>query len=228
MNTHSLSLAIASILSAASLTASAAIVYESNPPATWFTGSSYSISGPVSISSRFVLNSSATISGAVVGAWNIHGQSMTSVNWRITTAYFGGDVVASGTANVVNQFIAPDGYGYDMNKASFSLGAGLSLNAGTNWLQLGSSGADTYWDYVAPGSSEAWVLDGGTPYRLEDYIERQIIPGSPSFQITPGSPSFQLFNTLSPVPEPSEWAAISFGLLGIVWVVKRRFAPACA
>ena len=33
---------------------------------------------------------------------------------------------------------------------------------------------------------------------------------------------------LSPVPEPSEWAAISFGLLGIVWVVKRRFAPACA
>jgi len=227
MNTHSLSLAIASILSAASLTASAAIVYESNPTATWFTWSSYSISGLVSISSRFVLNSSATISGAVVGAWNIHGQSMTSVDWRITTQHFGGTEVASGTADVVNQFVA---YldGSDMNKASFSLGADLSLNPGTYWLQLGSSGADTYWDYVAPGSSEAWVLDGGTPYRLEDYIERQIIPGSPSFQITPGSPSFQLFNTLSPVPEPSEWAAISFGLLGIVWVVKRRFAPACA
>ena len=220
MNTHSLSLAIASIVSAASLTASAAIVYESNPPATWFTWSSYSISGPVSISSRFVLNSSATISGAVVGAWNNHDESMTSVNWRITTAYFGGTVVASGTTNVANQFVAPDGYGYDMNKASFSLGAGLSLNAGTYWLQLGSSGADTYWDYVAPGSSEAWVQEfGGTPYRLEDSIDKQIIPGSPSFQ---------LINTLSPVPEPSEWAAISFGLLGIVWVVKRRFAQACA
>ena len=220
MNTHSLSLAIASILSAASLTASAAIVYESNPTATWFTWSSYSISGLVSISSRFVLNSSATISGAVVGAWNNHDESMTSVNWRITTAYFGGTVVASGTTNVANQFVAPDGYGYDMNKASFSLGAGLSLNAGTYWLQLGSSGADTYWDYVAPGSSVAWVQEfGGTPYRLEDSIEGQI---------TPGSPSFQLINTLSPVPEPSEWAAISFGLLGIVWVVKRRFAQACA
>ena len=170
MNTHSLSLAIASIVSAASLTASAAIVYESNPTATWFTWSSYSISGLVSISSQFTLNSSATISGAVVGAWNIHGQSMTSVNWRITTAYFGGTEVASGTANVANQFVA---YldGSDMNKASFSLGAGLSLNAGTYWLQLGSSDASTWWDYVAPGSSEAWVLDGGTPYRLEDSIE---------------------------------------------------------
>ena len=36
------------------------------------------------------------------------------------------------------------------------------------------------------------------------------------------------FNTLSPVPEPSEWAAISFGLLGVVWVIKRRLIPARA
>ena len=33
---------------------------------------------------------------------------------------------------------------------------------------------------------------------------------------------------LSAVPEPSEWAAISFGLLGVVWVAKRRFMPARA
>ena len=33
---------------------------------------------------------------------------------------------------------------------------------------------------------------------------------------------------LSPVPEPSEWAAISFGVLGMVWVAKRRFMPARA
>ena len=31
---------------------------------------------------------------------------------------------------------------------------------------------------------------------------------------------------LSAVPEPSEWAAISFGVLGIIWVAKRRFMPA--
>lgn len=36
------------------------------------------------------------------------------------------------------------------------------------------------------------------------------------------------FNTLSPVPEPSEWAAISFGLLGVVWIIKRRLIPARA
>ena len=33
---------------------------------------------------------------------------------------------------------------------------------------------------------------------------------------------------LSAVPEPSEWAAISFGVLGMVWVAKRRFMPARA
>jgi len=31
---------------------------------------------------------------------------------------------------------------------------------------------------------------------------------------------------LSPVPEPAAWAAISFALLGVVWLVKRRLAPA--
>ena len=31
--------------------------------------------------------------------------------------------------------------------------------------------------------------------------------------------------SISIVPEPSEWAAMSFGVLGIVWVVKRRFMP---
>lgn len=143
---------------------------------------------------------------------------MTSVDWRITSAHFGGTEFASGTADVANQFIAYDGY--DMNKASFSLGADLSLNAGTYWLQLGSSDASTWWDYVAPGSSEAWVQEfGGTPYRLEDLIGSNNIPGSPSFE---------LINTLSPVPEPSEWAAICFGLLGVVWLIKRRFTPACA
>jgi hypothetical protein len=34
--------------------------------------------------------------------------------------------------------------------------------------------------------------------------------------------------SFSPVPEPSEWAAISFALLGVVWLAKRRFAPAAA
>jgi len=47
------------------------------------------------------------------------------------------------------------------------------------------------------------------------------------------APSFEFsgltaVGDLSPVPEPSEWAAISFGVLGIVWVAKRRFMPARA
>jgi len=33
--------------------------------------------------------------------------------------------------------------------------------------------------------------------------------------------SWGLHLELSAVPEPSEWAAMSFGLLGLAWVVKR-------
>lgn len=37
-----------------------------------------------------------------------------------------------------------------------------------------------------------------------------------SFNVTP----------LSPVPEPGEWTAIAFGVLGVVYVAKRRLMPA--
>ena len=40
--------------------------------------------------------------------------------------------------------------------------------------------------------------------------------------------SWRVGMELSAVPEPSEWAALSLGLLGVVWVVKRRFMPARA
>ena len=33
------------------------------------------------------------------------------------------------------------------------------------------------------------------------------------------------YTTLSPVPEPSEWMGIGFGVLGVVYVAKRRFMP---
>ena len=44
--------------------------------------------------------------------------------------------------------------------------------------------------------------------------------------IYPGNNLDMQISSLSAVPEPSEWAAISFGVLGIVWVAKRRFMPA--
>ena len=46
--------------------------------------------------------------------------------------------------------------------------------------------------------------------------------------IYPGNNLDMQISSLSAVPEPSEWAAISFGVLGVVWVAKRRFMPARA
>ena len=63
---------------------------------------------------------------------------------------------------------------------------------------------------------------GSSPYGMAVYYEGAWeVYGPPNFV------SMQI-SSLSAVPEPSEWAAISFGVLGIVWVAKRRFMPARA
>jgi len=215
-------LTIACLLSAASLTAPAAVVYESNPPGQWFTYDAGLISGAYSImSSGFTLNSSTTVSGAVIGVWNQSGDSLTSVDWRITTQSFGGTELASGTAAVANQLVAnSDGNAY--SRASFDLGDSLNLVAGTYWLELGNAltaqAGATYWDVILSASWNTMMKDPWSPpYLLTYQVGNEEVPASASFE---------LVDSLSAVPEPSEWAAMSFGLLGIVWVVKRRFAPA--
>ena len=63
---------------------------------------------------------------------------------------------------------------------------------------------------------------GSSPYGMAVYYEGAWeVYGPPNFV------SMQI-SSLSAVPEPSEWAAISFGVLGMVWVAKRRFMPARA
>jgi len=62
---------------------------------------------------------------------------------------------------------------------------------------------------------------GTSPYGRADYYYGWTVYGPPNFV------SMQI-SSLSAVPEPSEWAAISFGVLGMVWVAKRRFMPARA
>jgi len=83
----------------------------------------------------------------------------------------------------------------------------------------------SYWAVAATGTSYATA--GGFSYLT---FSKSSDDGSNWADISGlGKPMASLsFNELSPVPEPSEWAAISFGLLGIVWVLKRQFMPARA
>jgi len=85
------------------------------------------------------------------------------------------------------------------------------------------------WQY---GSSDAVNIGKATLYVFLNGT-RSTMAGDPKYGGFISAPSHYVDGTfmatdLSPVPEPSEWAAISFALLGVVWMAKRRFAPARA
>ena len=84
------------------------------------------------------------------------------------------------------------------------------------------------WQY---GSSDAVNIGAATLYVFLNATPSTMV-GNPDGGFI-SAPSHFVDGTftatdLSPVPEPSEWAAISFALLGVVWMAKRRFAPARA
>ena len=93
-----------------------------------------------------------------------------------------------------------------------------ALAANTDyWIVLAVFGQGNY--NICMGPSGPTV--GTSPYghgEYNDNIWQQYPENNLSMQIS----------SLSAVPEPSEWAAISFGVLGVVWVAKRRFMPARA
>jgi hypothetical protein len=92
------------------------------------------------------------INGFDFWVWEFPGDSLSSVDWSITSAPFGGTTYASGTAsgsNLTDKFISSNSYGYDIDAASAS-GLNVSLGAGTYYLNLQNavvpSGDQVYWD----------------------------------------------------------------------------------
>ena len=93
-----------------------------------------------------------------------------------------------------------------------------ALAANTDyWIVLAST-SGTYYDLKSDSAPSV----GTSPY---GYAGRYLTSWS---VYGPGNYLDMQISGLSAVPEPSEWAAISFGVLGVVWVAKRRFMPARA
>ena len=120
-------------------------------------------------------------------------------------------------------------------------------NPGTSLLTLsGSADPFTAGNYTYTGSyalaanTDYWIVlacTSGTYYELKSDSAPSVGTspyGRASYYLTswsvygPGNYLDMQISGLSAVPEPSEWAAISFGVLGVVWVAKRRFMPARA
>jgi hypothetical protein len=185
----------------------------------------YTIKSPWEVADSFTLASNSTLTSVNFLAWLTEGDAMTNVDWLITEYRFGyssgGNTYGSATASVTDTYTGKQLYGSDdLDQESFSL-PGLSLAAGTYYLQLQNAvtmnGDPVSWDdsdgpsYAAralgPNDSFAHGLkdDGTNP-----------IPGS-------NSETFQIIgNAESATPEPSSFLLLGGGLLGLASLLKRR------
>lgn len=174
------------------------------------TGNQYSIAGPFFVTDSFTLGAASTVTNATVGIWNLPGDSLTSLQWSITTGPNSGTTLATGTSATIDTFLrlgTGGDAGAPVYSDSFSI-TPTALAAGTYWLQL--SGAVTganqnaYWD-VNNGPSSAY----------------QGISGSID---TPklSSESFQLYGTITSAPEPSTMALVVVGSLSLLGFRRRK------
>ena len=104
------------------------------------------------VSDSFV-PSNAAVSGFDLYVWEFPGDTMSSVQWSITSGPNSGTVYGSGTvsgSNLTDQFISTNQFGYDIDKIS-ATGLNVSVTSGrTYWFNVQNaavpSGDPVFWD----------------------------------------------------------------------------------
>ena len=170
------------------------------------------------VSDTFTLLNNSTVGGFNFGDWEFPGDTLTSVDWSITSRENGGTLLASGTAsgqNLIDQFISLNQYGYDIDEIHVS-GLNVPLNAATYWLNLQNalvpSGDPVYWD------ENSGVGCGG------DNGKGGSCPSMPS-ENSVGTIASESFTVVGPnggsTPEPSSFFLLASGVLGVVGLLRR-------
>lgn len=195
------SVALSAVFACAPMASNAAVIYTSGP-----------VAGPVGainarditgyeFSNQFTLGSAGTVSGISFGTWVSTGQTLTSLNWAIGTAYFDASK-GSGTASSFSTRLVASTSNYDVIDAAFSVTA-LNLSAGTYYLTfrngVASDRQTVYWDDVSADQTQAMGRAAGDT-------------GS---GLTSSRNSFTLTDSNSNnVPEPAGLALVGVALLG--------------
>ena len=102
------------------------------------------------VSDTFTVSGFSPMQGFDFVVWALPGDRMTSVDWSVTSAEFGGTTYGSGTgATTLTRDQGLNQWGYDIQTYSVS-GLNVYLNSGTYWLNLQNavvSNVDPiYWD----------------------------------------------------------------------------------
>jgi hypothetical protein len=164
------------------------------------------------VSDSFVVAGTTTIAGFDFGVWK-SGDTLSSVQWSITSGENSGTVFGSGTAsgaNLSDWFISTNQFGYDIDKISVT-GLSVGVNAGTYWLNLQNaavpSGDPVFWDE----NSGQGCSGNGCPSSASESSVGTI--ASEAFTIHGGSLG---------LPEPSSILLFGSGILGLAGVARRK------
>jgi hypothetical protein len=188
--------------------ASADVLYNNPGPGT------YTANGwGTPTSDSFTLSQSSTITGANLTLWLNTGDSPLNVTWQIDSSFTDFDSsteLESGTSDASSMTQVTTSFGYPIYTGSIAI-PGLTLDAGTYWLELDNVGSafgyGASWD-ESDGPSSAYNGDVGS-------ISQFYGNGAS------GSETFEILGT-SATPEPSSFLLLGSGLLGLAGLVKRK------
>jgi len=155
----------------------------------------------------------ASVGGFSFGTWEFSGDSLTSVDWSITSAENGGTVLGSGTVSgkaLTDTFISSNQYGYDVDLIT-ATGLNVAVTSGsTYWLNLQNavvpSGDPVFWDE----NSGKGCGGAGCPSMASE-SSVGTIPGE-AFTISGGGTT----------PEPSSIMLFGSGILGLAGLLRRK------
>ncbi len=153
-------------------------------------------------------------SGFAFGVWELPGDSMSSVQWSITSGENSGTVYGSGIAsgsNLTDQFISTNQFGYDIDKISVLASISGLTDGSTYWLNLQNatvpSGDPVYWDENSGQGCES----NGCPSQASESAVGTI-----------PSESFSILGETGTTPEPSGFILLGSGILGLAGILRRK------
>jgi hypothetical protein len=175
-------------------------------------GLAYLINYGEAITDSFTLSQNSTVTGADFAAWILTDpDTLSTVDYAITTAPLGGTTESSGTVSPVGSLTMVEG-GWDYYEESFSI-PNVDLSAGTYWLELQNA-------VEADGGIEvAWQVDNGPSGAFSSAY------GNLNGLSTPGSNSeaFDIYGAAnSATPEPSGIALLGSGLAMLAAQTRRK------
>jgi len=173
-------------------------------------------------------NAYVKYSNTVAGVWAVGNAYVAGLYYAADQATLlagGGTLAANGGTNNTGLAIFTGGTGGYVAQSTF--GGNRTIPDGNTWFQLRawSAGYATYADAVASGSQSVFVTPTSGAGAPPVVTANPVVPPTPVPNIlwAPGSTSANpLVASLVPVPEPSTIAMVGLGLLGLLFIRRRK------